>query len=140
VATGSAPRWKKESQPEYDDFYADVFKHFQPEGWREKNLVEKVAVWSWRLRRVIRSESGQIARALAERSYDLEQSKAANAEEPGSTPASSPEMDAMKDHLFFTSEGMENQLRYEAMINRQLNQAIVELERLQAARKQKPVG
>jgi len=46
----------------------------------------------------------------------------------------------MKNHLFFTSEGMENQLRYEAMINRQLNQAIVELERLQAARKQKPVG
>jgi hypothetical protein len=98
-------------------------------------LVEKVAVWSWRLRRVIRSESGQIARALAERSYNLEQSKAADAEEPGSIPASSPEMDAMTDHLFFTSEGMEDQLRQEAMINRQLNHALAELERLQAARK-----
>ena len=88
----------------------------------------------------IRSESGQIARALAERSYDLEQSKVADGEEPGSTPASSPEMDAMTDHLFFTSEGMENQVRREAMINREVNHVLAELERLQAARKQKPVA
>jgi hypothetical protein len=129
-----------ESQAEYDDIYADVFKHFQPVGWREEDLVDKIAAWSWRLRRVIRSESGQIARALAEHSYDLEQSKAANAEEPGSISASSPEMDAMTDHLFFTSEGPEkNQLRHEAMITRQLNHALAELERLQAARKQTPV-
>ena len=97
-------------------------------------------MWSWRLRRVIRSESGQIARALAERSYDLEQSKAADGEEPGSIPASSPEMDAMTDHLFFTSEGIKNRLRQEAMLNRELNHALAELERLQAARKQKPVA
>jgi hypothetical protein len=41
-------------------------------------------------------------------------------------------MDAMTDHLFLTSEGLKNQFRYEAMINRQLNHSIVELERLQA--------
>ena len=129
-----------ESQGEYDDFEADVVKHFQPVGWLEKNWVDKIAVWSWRLRRVIRSESGQIARALAEHSYDLQQSRWANAEEPGSIPAIIPEMAAMTDHLFFTSEGLENQLRHEAMINRQLNNAIAELERLQAARKQKSDG
>jgi hypothetical protein len=43
-------------------------------------------------------------------------------------------MDAMTDHLFFTSEGVENRLRFEAMINRQLNLAIAELERVQARR------
>ena len=33
--------------------------------------------------------------------------------------ASSSEMDALTDHLFLTTEGLDNQLRYEAMINRQ---------------------
>jgi len=125
----------KESQGEYDDCYADIFKHYQPVGWLEKLRVETVAVWSWRMRRVIRHESGQIARALAEHSYDLQQSRAADAEEePGFVPSSSSEMDALTDHLFLATEGIENRLRYEAMINRQLNHAIAELERLQAAR------
>jgi hypothetical protein len=129
----------EESQAEYDAFYAEVFKQCQPLGWFEENLVDKIAAWSWRLRRVLRHESGQISLALAEHRYELQQSKADRPEEPGSTPASSSEMDAMTNHLFFTSEGLENQLRFEAMINRELNRAIVELERLQAARK-KPVA
>ena len=107
-------------------------------GKLEENWVDKIVVWSWRLRRVIRSESGQIARSLAEHSYDVQRSRAADAEEPGFGPSSNPEIDAMTDHLFFTSE--ESRLRYEAMINRQLNHALAELERLQAARKQKPVA
>jgi hypothetical protein len=127
----------EESQPEYDKFYAEIAEYFQPEGWLEKDLVDKIAAWSWRLRRVIRYESGQIARNLAEHRYDLEQSKATSAEEPGSMVASSSEIDAMTDHLLLTTEGLENQLRYEAMINRQLNHAIAELERVQAARKRK---
>jgi hypothetical protein len=61
------------------DFYADVFKHFQPVEWREKKLG--------------REGRGVVLAA---------------------------EMDAMTDHLFFTSEGREDQLRYEAMIHRQL--------------------
>jgi hypothetical protein len=125
----------KESQCEYEDFHADIFKHYQPVGWLEERWVETIAVWSWRLRRVIRHESGQIARALAEHSYDLQQSRAADAEEePGFVPSSSVEMNALTDHLFLATEGIENRLRYEAMINRQLNHAIAELERLQAAR------
>ena len=51
--------------------------------------------------------------------------------EPDSVASSNPEMDAMTDHLFVTSEGLENQMRYEAMINRMLNHAIAELERIQ---------
>ena len=37
-------------------------------------------------------------------------------------------MDALTDHLFLTIGGTEARLRYEAMINRQLNHAIAELE------------
>ncbi len=28
----------EESQSEYDDFYADVFKHYQPVSWLEEKL------------------------------------------------------------------------------------------------------
>jgi hypothetical protein len=45
-------------------------------------------------------------------------------------------MDTMTDHLFLPSnEELEKLLRYEAMITRQLNHAISELERVQARRK-----
>ena len=105
--TGSSPKFLliqhrdgKESQDEYDDFYADIRKHYQPVGWLEELWVEKIAVWSWRLRRLIRCESGQIARALAGHSYELQQSKADDLAEPESAPSSNPEMDAMTDHLF----------------------------------------
>jgi hypothetical protein len=125
-----------EDQGEYDSFYADVRKHYQPVGWLEELWVEKIAVWSWRLRRLIRCESGQIDRALAEHSYELQQSKADDLAEPESAPSSNPEMDAMTDHLFLPEkEELEKLLRYEAMINRQLNHAIAELERIQARRK-----
>ncbi len=55
----------KESQSEYNDFYDGVRKHYQPVGWLEEAWGEKIAVWSWRLRHLIRFESGQIALALA---------------------------------------------------------------------------
>lgn len=104
-------------------------------GWLQERLVEIVAVWSWRLRQAIRHETCQIALALAEHADNLQQSRAADAEEPGAGASSSSLLDAMTDHLFLTSEGLEEQMRYEAMISRQLNHAIAELERLQARRK-----
>jgi hypothetical protein len=120
---------ENESQDEYDELHADIFKHYRPVGWLEERWVEVIAVWSWRLRRLIRQESGLISRALAEHSHDLQQSRVVD---PEFVPSSNPEMDAMTDHLFLASEGMENRLRYEALINRQLNHAIAEIERLQA--------
>jgi hypothetical protein len=98
--------------------------------------AEKIAVWSWRLRRLIRFESGQISLALARHSYDVLQSKADDLAEPESAPSSNPEMDAMTDHLFLPEkEELDKLLRYEAMINRQLNHAMGELERVQTRRK-----
>jgi hypothetical protein len=122
-----------ESQQEYDDFCAGLRKHFDPVGWLEELWVEKIAVWSWRLRRLIRFESGQISLALARHSCDLRQSRADELAEPESTPLSDPGIDAMTDHLFLPEkEELDKLLRYEAMINRQLNHAIAELERVQA--------
>jgi hypothetical protein len=129
----------------YDDFYGGVRKHYQPVSWLEGLWVEKIAVWSWRLRRLIRCESGQIDRALAEHSYELQQGKAEDLAEPGSASSSNQEMDAITDRLFLPEksrtrllpekEELDKLLRYEAMINRQLNHAIAELERVQARTK-----
>jgi hypothetical protein len=131
----------KERQDEYDDFYADVRKHFQPIGWLEELWVEKITVWSWRLRRLLRCESGLIARALAGHSYEIHQSRAGDLAEPESASSISPEMDAITDHLFLPDkEELEKLLRYEANINRQLNHAIAELERLQARRNGGPAA
>jgi hypothetical protein len=125
-----------ESQQEYDDFCAGLRKHFDPVGWLEELWMEKIAVWSWRLRRLIRFESGQISLALARHRYDLRQSRADDLAEPESVLSSDPEIDAMTDHLFLPEkEDLDKLLRYEAMINRQLNHAIAELERVQARRK-----
>jgi hypothetical protein len=88
------------------------------------------------LRRLIRFESGQISLALARHSYDLRQSRADELAEPESALLSDPEIDAMTDHLFFPEkEDLDKLLRYEAMINRQLNHAMGELERVQTRRK-----
>ena len=126
----------KETQDEFDSFYADAREHYEPLGWLEELWVEKIAVWSWRLRRLIRCESGQIARALAGNSYKLEKLKASDLAEPESVPSSNPEMEGLTDHLFLPEkEELDKLLRYEAMISRQLNHAIAELERIQARRK-----
>jgi hypothetical protein len=46
-------------------------------------------------------------------------------------------MDAITDHLFLPSnEELDKLVRYEALLNRQLNHAIAELERLQTRRKE----
>ena len=91
----------EESQAEYDELHAAIVEHFQPVGWREEDLVDKIAAWSWRLRRVMRYERGQIARALAQHIYELQQSKAASAEEPGSIPTSSSESGCIDGSSFF---------------------------------------
>ena len=72
---------------------------------------------SWRRRRVIRYDSGFIVRALAEHRYELQQSKAADAEEPGYVSASSSELVAFDKSSFLPTEGLDSQLWFEAVIN-----------------------
>ena len=129
----------KEDANEYLDLCAALREHYGPNSFLEELWLEKIAVWSWRLRRLIRFESGQIALALAEHSQDMKESSTELGEFE-SAPLSSPEIDSMTDHLFLPSkEELDKLLRYEAMINRQLNHAIAELERLQRRRNEESV-
>jgi len=108
----------KEDPTEYQDLYAALRVHYQPLDFLEELWVEKIAVWSWRLRRLLRCESGQIARALAEHNHEIKQSSAAESGEPELSALSSPEIDAITDHLFLPpKEELDKLLRYEAMIN-----------------------
>ena len=66
----------KETQDEYEDFYNEVRNYYEPVGFLEELWAEKIAVWSWRLRRLLRCESGQISRALAGHVTRSKQSKA----------------------------------------------------------------
>jgi len=125
----------KEDRAEYDDLYLGVREHYQPVGWLEEFRVEEIALLSWRRRRPLRWESGMIAKALATHSYNLQESKTSGLEEPEAVPSSSPETDAITDHLFLPSkEDLDKLLRYEALLNRHLNHAFAELERLQTRR------
>ena len=122
----------REDPTEYQDFYAALREHYQPLDFLEELWVDKIASWSWRLRRLLRCESGQIARALAEHNHETKQLSAADSGELALPALSSPEIDAITDHLFLPpKEELDKLLRYEAMINKQLNHAIAELERLQ---------
>src|SRR5438445_6785687 len=126
----------KEDPIEYQDLYAALREHYRPGSFLEELWVEKITVGSWRLRRLIRCESGQIARALAGHSYGVQQSKADDLADPDSASSRDPEMDALTDHLFLPEkEELDKLLRYEAMVNRQLNHAMGELERVQTRRK-----
>ena len=125
----------KENQAEYEEFYAALREDSRPIGFREELCVERLAISSWRQRRLLRFERGQVTRSLAEHSHDLEQSKKESSEHPELAPLSNPELDLLTDHFLLPSkEEVDKLLRYEAMINKQLNQALAELERLQRRR------
>src|SRR5437868_7490970 len=120
---------------EYQNFYAGIREHYQPFEILEELFVEKIAVWSWRLRRLLRYENGQITRSLAEHSHEIKQLSAAGQEELDLPELSSPEIDAVIDHLFLPpKEELDKLLRFEAMITKQLNHAVADLERLQRRR------
>jgi len=76
--------------------------------------VEKIAVWSWRLRRLLRCESGQIARALAEHNHEIRHRLSAAASgELELIALISPEIDAITDHLFLPpKEELDKLLRF----------------------------
>jgi hypothetical protein len=127
----------REDQAEPDDWYGRIREYYKPVGFLEDFWTEKIAVWSWRLRRLIRCESGCIARSLAEYRQDanchnitmrdLEQT---NPEAEGNLQPKD-----VTDHLCLPSkEELDRLVRCEARIERELNHAIAELERLQMRR------
>ena len=132
------PRDDKESYREYSNWHAAIREYYQPVGWLERFLAEEIAGLSWRRRRLLRAESGLIAKALAERSYNLQESKTLDLQEPGAVSSSRPGVDEITDHLLLpAAEDVDRLLRFEALIIRQFNNSIHELESLQARRKEK---
>ena len=98
--------------------------------------MENIAVYSWRLRRLLRCESGQIARALVLHKYDVQHTHQSELQAAQPQAPSTAEIDSATDHLFLPAkEDLEKLLRYEATMNRQIAHAISELERLQRRRK-----
>jgi hypothetical protein len=123
-----------ESQADYDKLHASIHAHYQPVGFVEELLVEQIAVWYWRLRRVIRVESGQIARALdCQHQLPTSESTSEQYDHVGSATIVLP---STIDHLFVPGNGeLDKMMRYEVMITRQLNHIVAELERLQRRRR-----
>ena len=130
----------KEDRAEYDALFAEVAEHYQPAGWHEKFLVEQIVSLCWRLRRSLRVEGGLIAKALAEHRYQSTQSIADDLGDEESTPSSVSEVASLTDHLFLLSkEDLDGVLRHQAMIHRQLNHVIAEIERVQAPKKRRKI-
>lgn len=127
----------KEDRAEYDALYAEVTNHYRPAGWHEQFLAGQIVSLSWRLQRSIRGESGIIAKALADYRYRSAQSIEDDIKE-GCMPAKPPEIASSTDHLLLLSkEDLDGLLRHQAMIYRQLNHVISEIERVQALTKGK---
>jgi len=117
-----------ENQEDYDDMLHSLQKDLQPVGTLEEMLVEKIAICNWRLARVLRCENAEIRRNFAFKTNFLDF--------PGLPMDRNPELDAIRSHLSLPDkESMEKLMRYEGSINRQLFQAMNQLERLQRQRK-----
>jgi hypothetical protein len=119
-----------------DDYYrlhADIVANYHPVGFEENLRCEKIALCIWKLRRLTRYETGQITWNLGEHRMTIRDS--ANLAEADPSMGRNPEMDTMTDHLLLLStEDLDRLSRYDSLINRQLNFAMAELERIQARR------
>ena len=119
----------KESRAEFDEFLSGLHEDLEPVGMLEEMLVEKIAVEWWRLRRVLRSEAGEVC-AGVERSANfvgqtnLTPSKSIAEREAEQIGRSLPPSDASNKIL-----------RYGTTLNRELYRALNELERLQRRRR-----
>ena len=127
-----------ESQAEYDNFYALLRQQYMPVGSREEGLVSEIVDLSWRKRRVLRCETGQIDLRLADHRYRRQHMKVSL---EGSHTALEPaaELESLTDHLLLPpNEEADKLLRYENMFNKQLRHLNAELDRLQQRRKEAP--
>ncbi len=117
----------KENLEDFGHLLQELQEDWEPIGILEEMLVERIAVLWWRLRRVIECESGEIRRGYA---YSPDTYELAN------HPFEDEDLGGIRAHLAIPRrEVMDRILRYETTINRQLFQAMNQLERLQRQRK-----
>lgn len=124
-----------EHQADYNQLIASLNEYFEPQGILERMCVETIATCYWRRQRVFRTERGLIARNLAEKRDYLRQEKVDTAR-LNLLPQLEREASALTDHLALPSrEDIDKLLRYEAMIDKQLQRAMGQLDILQSRRK-----
>jgi hypothetical protein len=124
----------KEDPAEFEQLRAAIREDCQPEGALEEICAATIVACCWRKRRLWRYESGTIAKALAD-NRDFLREQSIDSEMDLAAPAD-PELNpVIVDHLCLPpKEDADKLLRYEAMNDRQLNQALAQLERLQRRR------
>src|SRR5437667_8429024 len=123
-----------ESQDEFDQLYAKRRANLQPVGCMEDLLVERIAVSHWRKRRLLRYENGMISDRFACR-RDAIATRPARWGKPDLCTEHQLELDTRTDHVCMPGENVQLMLRYEAMIEKQLNRDFAMLQQLQLRRK-----
>jgi hypothetical protein len=122
-----------EDSSEYEALLSRIVRHYNPIGFEEEFWTEKIAMELWRLRRFKRFESGIAARVITEYVDELQQGNPDPSKE--SVPPLSPSMPVPVDHLLIPNDS-DRLIRYEALISRQLEKALMELDRLQHRRRE----
>lgn len=116
-----------ENRAEFESLLAQLHEQLKPVGILEEMLVEKIAVAYWRLGRAVRAEVGEIRERLLDWN-ELE------AEEWGRDRGQG-KHDIQMSRLALPSRYASDKIvRYETAIDRRLNKAIDQLERLQRRR------
>jgi hypothetical protein len=100
-----------ESHEQYDSLLTGLWEHFKPMGMLEEVLVEKLAILTWRYRRLISTETEE----LQEIGNPFEESNSGS---------------AILDRF----------PRYEATIERSFDRTLTQLERIQRMRRGEPVA
>jgi hypothetical protein len=107
---------KGEARWEYETLLDSLWKSFGPEGGLEELLVEKIAVISWRQRRLLEAEGAEVRRGIEFVGLDV---LSPNSHD-------SPALDRLS--------------RYEATLDRAFDRALNQLDRFQRIRLGQPVA
>lgn len=112
-----------EDEADFDDFHNWLTRDLEPRGTFECSLVERIAVLSWRLRRVAKAEAALINRSALYQSgfpVPLDQAESADKDPGTAFDQALPKLSALS--------------RHEATIERALNRAISQLTHCQNCR------
>lgn len=130
-----ADRDSKETRQEFDDLFRVISEYYEPVGFLEELWVSKIAICMWRTRRVLRYEAGNIAMALAQRRFNLQ---GPDLMKLFDHVPSSAEINAIVDHLSLPQRSETDLIiRYGTMLDKELRNAVAELDKLQARRKER---
>ena len=121
-----------EREEDWEANRAGLLASLAPDASLEATLAERVALLLWRLQRVARYERESIALAQERVEEDLRERRLLSVWETGDDATVADRMS--RERLLPDGPVLEKVVRYEAHLNRQLNQTLHELEALQVRR------